>query len=125
MFCSVGVQRHTARQPNNFTSEYYFSRGGDDRVWRFQCHGQLDQTLFGVMSNSENGDNRVYGRLIFETPTDENTEIEDEHDKPISSSGTFHHPSILSFSISNGIGKDADFFDQYNGAFMLHFVCSK
>jgi hypothetical protein len=121
MMCSIGgMPRKTARQLNNFASEYHFSRHGDGRVWRFQCHGQHDETLFGVMSNSQDGDSRVYGRLVFETSRDEKTDIEDANEgaeEPggtVSQLGAIHGSRDSSQSTSGEIWKDH--FDGKNGA---------
>ena len=70
------------------------------------------------MSNSEDGDHRVYGRLVFETSQDENTKHGRELDN---TAGTIHNTSILSLSTSDAIWKDTNHFDEYNGAFTLYF----
>ncbi len=120
---SGGVRRRTARQLNNFTSEYYFSRDGDDRVWRFQCHGQRDKTLFGVMSNSKDGDNRVYGRLVFETSHNEKTKTGRELDSTVSSLGTARDTNLsFSSSSSDEFWNDTSHFDEYNGSFTLVLI---
>ncbi len=107
------------RQLSDFRSEIYFS-GGSGIVRRFQCHGLIQGSLFGVMSDSGDGENRVYGSLVFDLPSDEEMAMEDDQLETVSAVGTDDHKKMASFKKSDQTGEDCMTFDEFRGWFSPH-----
>ncbi len=110
------------KQLSDFRSEIYFS-GGSGIVRRFQCHGLIQGSLFGVMSDSGDGENRVYGSLVFDLPSDEEMTMEDEQFETVSAVGTVtdDHQKMASFKKPDQTWKDCMTFDELSGWF-LHIL---